>query len=118
MGKVAKGHTKRPNVIAMNGGFHGRTFVAMAWSSSKTSYKSGFVNTTGGTFFCPSFTAEAFDSLLEHQTAPGETACVILEPIQGEGGVHMIPKEFLQRVRNKCDEHGIILIFDEVQAGS
>jgi 4-aminobutyrate aminotransferase-like enzyme len=62
-------------------------------------------------------TAEAFDTLLAHQTAADETACVILEPIQGEGGVHQVPKEFLQHVRKRCDETGMLLIFDEVQCG-
>lgn len=115
--KVAKMHTQRPNVVVMHKGFHGRTFGAMAWSSSKTSYKSGCLNNMGGTFFVPEFTKESFDAVLEHQTAPNETACVMLEPVQGEGGVNQVPKEFLEHVRRRCDEHGIVLIFDEVQCG-
>lgn len=116
--KVAKMHTQRPNVIAMHRGFHGRTFAAMSWSSSKTSYKSGFINTNAGTFFCPDFKPESFDAMLKHQTSPEETACVIIEPIQGEGGVRPVPKEFMQHLRKRCDEHGIMLIADEVQSGS
>jgi len=116
--KVAKMHTGRPNVIAMNKGFHGRTFAAMAWSASKTSYKSGFVNPTGGVYFCHEPTPEALDLILTHQSAPHETACVILEPVQGEGGVNQIPKATLEYIRKKCDEHNIVLIYDEVQSGA
>lgn len=117
--KVAKMHTGRPNVIALNRGFHGRTFGAMAWSSSKTSYKSGFTSTVGGTFFVHDMTSPAaFDMILAHQSAPSETACVLLEPVQGEGGVRQVPREMLQHIRKRCDEHGIILIFDEVQCGA
>lgn len=116
--KVAKMYTKRPNVIALNKGFHGRTFGAMAWSSSKTSYKSGFVNSMAGTFFVPEMTPESFDDVLAHQSAGSETAAVILEPVQGEGGVRQVPKEMMQHIRRRCDEHGMLLIFDEVQSGS
>lgn len=115
--KVARMVTQRPNVIVLHKGFHGRTFGGMSWSSSKTNYRSGFGAMLPGVFFCPTSTAEAFDSLLEHQCAPHETCAVMLEPILGEGGVISLPREFLAHVKKRCDEHGMMLIYDEVQCG-
>jgi 4-aminobutyrate aminotransferase len=115
--KIARMATGKPNVIVMNKGFHGRSFATMSWSSSKTNYRSGFQPLLSGAFFCPEFTAEAFDSVLFHQTAPNETCAVMLEPIQGEGGVHRLPAEFLQHLRKRCTEHNIMLVYDEVQSG-
>jgi acetylornithine/succinyldiaminopimelate/putrescine aminotransferase len=70
-----------------------------------------------GAFFCPEPTKEALDGIFEHQTAHHETCAIMLEPIQGEGGVIPIDYEFLKYCREVCDEHGIMLIYDEVQCG-
>lgn len=115
--KVARMATGKSNVISLHRGFHGRLFGSMSWSSSKTNYRQGFQPMMPGAFFVPEPTAESFDSVLEHQTAPTETCAVILEPVQGEGGIWQIPLDFLRHVRRKCDEHGICLIYDEVQSG-
>lgn len=115
--KTARMVTGRSNVICLHRGFHGRTFGSMSWSSSKTNYRGGFGAMLPGAFFCPEPTREALDGIFEHQSAQHETCAIMLEPIQGEGGVIPIPYEFLQYCRKVCDEHGIMLIYDEVQCG-
>lgn len=115
--KTARMVTGRSNVIVLHKGFHGRTFGSMSWSSSKTNYRGGFGAMLPGAFFCPEPTKEALDGIFDHQSAHHETAAIMLEPIQGEGGVIPIPYEFLKYARQVCDEHGIMLIYDEVQCG-
>ena len=128
--KLAKQATKRQNVIVFQGSFHGRTHMAMAMTTSKTIYRSGHAPLPSGVFVSPfpdplasdqeatiNASLRAFDRLLLSQTAPSETAAVIIEPILGEGGYVPAPKAFLEGIAERCREHGIMFIADEVQSG-
>ncbi len=128
--KLAKQVTKRPNVIVFSGSFHGRTHLAMAMTTSKTSYRSGHQPLPAGVFVAPFPDPLASDPeaeidrclfgvqhLLKAQTAPDETAAMILEPVLGEGGYVPSPPRFLQGLVELCREHGILFIADEVQTG-
>ena len=115
--KIARMSTNKPNIIALNKGFHGRTLAGMSITSSKISYRQGFQPLVPGVFFCNQMNKESFDNILEYQTSPDETCAVILEPIIGEGGVVQVPEHFLKHVRKRCTEENIKLIFDEVQCG-
>ncbi|MBS1836251.1 MAG: aminotransferase class III-fold pyridoxal phosphate-dependent enzyme [Actinobacteria bacterium] len=130
--KLAKQVTGRPNVIVFQGSFHGRTHLAMAMTTSKTGYRAGHSPLPSGVFPAPfphtvgtglseaQAVASALDGvrhLLASQTAPAETAAMIIEPVLGEGGYHPVPDSFLHGLRAICDEHGILLIADEVQCG-
>jgi 4-aminobutyrate aminotransferase len=128
--KLAKQVTKRPNVIVFSGSFHGRTHLAMAMTTSKTSYRSGHQPLPAGVFVAPFPDPLASDQeaeidrclfgvqhLLKAQTAPDETAAMILEPVLGEGGYVPAPPRFLQGLVELCREHGLLFIADEVQTG-
>jgi 4-aminobutyrate aminotransferase len=130
--KLAKQATGRPNVIVFQGSFHGRTHLAMAMTTSKTSYRAGHTPLPAGVFPAPfpqtvgtglteeEAVARALDGvrdLLAGQTAPAETAAMILEPVLGEGGYYPAPTTFLRGLRELCDEHGILFVADEVQSG-
>ena len=130
--KLAKQATGRPNVIVFQGSFHGRTHLAMAMTTSKTGYRAGhaplpsgvfparFPHTIGTGLTEDQAVAQALADvryLLASQTAPAETAAMILEPVLGEGGYYPAPVAFLQGLREICDEHGILFIADEVQCG-
>ena len=130
--KLAKHATGRQNVIVFQGSFHGRTHLAMAMTTSKTGYRAGYAPLPSGVFVAPfpvavgpgaDLDAEV-DRCLDHvryllagQTAPAETAAMILEPVLGEGGYYPAPARFLQGLSEICTEHGIMFIADEVQAG-
>jgi 4-aminobutyrate aminotransferase len=130
--KLARQATGRPNVIVFQGGFHGRTAMAMALTTSKTIYRAGYQPLPAGVFCAPypyafrygwspkeaeDFCIRELEYLLDTQTAPWETAAMLVEPILGEGGYVVPPKGFLQRVRAICDRHDILLIADEIQTG-
>ena len=128
--KLAKQATKRQNVIVFQGSFHGRTHLAMAMTTSKTIYRAGHSPLPSGVYVAPfpdplasdqeatiNASLRAFDRLLASQTAPSETACVILEPVLGEGGYVPAPKAFVEGIAERCREHGIMFIADEVQSG-
>ncbi len=128
--KLAKQATKRQNVIVFQGSFHGRTHMAMAMTTSKTIYRAGHAPLPGGVFVTPfpdplasdqeatiNASLRAFDRLLLTQTAPSETAAVILEPVLGEGGYVPAPRAFVEGIVERCREHGIMFIADEVQSG-
>ncbi|HSB86075.1 MAG TPA: aspartate aminotransferase family protein [Ilumatobacteraceae bacterium] len=128
--KLAKQVTKRPNIIVFSGSFHGRTHMAMAMTTSKTGYRSGHFALPAGVFVAPfpdplatdqdAAVADAlkgFDHLLKSMTAPDETAAVILEPVLGEGGYTPAPQAFMTGLVERCREHGILFIADEVQSG-
>ena len=128
--KLAKQATKRPHVIVFSGSFHGRTHLAMAMTTSKTGYRAGHAPLPAGVFVAPypdplapdqdAEVADAlhgFDHLLKAMTAPEETAAVILEPVLGEGGYIPAPPAFIQGVVERCKQHGILFIADEVQSG-
>ncbi|KAH6901264.1 acetylornithine aminotransferase [Coprinopsis sp. MPI-PUGE-AT-0042] len=134
--KMARIMTGRQNIICMQGAYHGRTFGAMAVTKSKTIYSEGVHPLMPGVFSIPYpywhqmgldrntssevMTKQALDQLdlvLAQQTAPKDTAAIIIEPVLGEGGYVPAPAEFLQGLRTVCDKHGILLIVDEVQSG-
>jgi len=128
--KLAKQVTKRPNTIVFSGSFHGRTHMAMAMTTSKTGYRSGHFALPAGVFVAPypdplaadqdAAVVEAlngFDHLLKSMTAPDETAAVILEPVLGEGGYIPAPQAFMTGLVERCRQHGILFIADEVQSG-
>ena len=128
--KLAKQATKRPHTIVFSGSFHGRTHMAMAMTTSKTGYRAGHAPLPSGVFVAPypdpmaadqdAAVADAlwgFDHLLKSMTAPEETACVILEPVLGEGGYIPAPPAFIHGIVERCRQHGILFIADEVQSG-
>ena len=139
--KLAKQATGRPNTIVFQGSFHGRTHLAMAMTTSKTGYRAGHAPLPSGVFVAPfpqcldtarahpELSAEqatdlaietavaGFRFLLASQTAPAETAAVIIEPVLGEGGYVQAPPRFMREVATICAEHGILFIADEVQSG-
>jgi 4-aminobutyrate aminotransferase / (S)-3-amino-2-methylpropionate transaminase / 5-aminovalerate transaminase len=125
--KIARLATKRPAVIAFEGGFHGRTLLALTMTSKANPYKLGLGPFAPAVYHLPFAQdyrgpsgAEALAELeraLVTQVAPSEVAAIVVEPIQGEGGFVPAAKEFLQGLRAICDKHGIVLIADEVQTG-
>ena len=128
--KLAKQATKRPNTIVFQGSFHGRTHLAMSMTTSKTVYRAGHAPLPSGVYVSPfpdplasdqeatvTASLRSFDRLLATQTAPSETACVILEPVLGEGGYVPAPQAFVEGIVERCREHGILFIADEVQSG-
>lgn len=128
--KLAKQVTGRPNIVVFSGSFHGRTHMTMAMTTSKTSYRAGHAPLPSGVFVAPfpdprepDQAAEteralaALDHLLASQTAPAETAAMIIEPVLGEGGYVAAPPEFLRGIAARCAAHGILFVADEVQSG-
>jgi len=130
--KIAKVATGRPNVIVFSGSFHGRTAGTMVLTTSKTIYRSGFAPLPAGVYVAPfpyafrlgmtdeqasEYALEQLEYLLASQTAPKETAAILIESVLGEGGYVVPPVSFMKGLREICDRHGIMLIFDEVQSG-
>ncbi|MBS2038612.1 aminotransferase class III-fold pyridoxal phosphate-dependent enzyme [bacterium] len=115
--KLARYHTGRSQLIAFRGGFHGRTLGSLSLTASKPKYRKGFGPLTPGTHHVEYGDWQSIDRLF-HTTVPAqEVAAIVVEPVQGEGGYIVPPASFLQNLRAICDEHGILLIFDEVQSG-
>lgn len=131
--KLAKHVTQRPYVVSFIGCFHGRSMGALSVTTSKSKYRK-FLQPSGSyqvpyanTAECPvgvdpeEYVVEQlekdFKRLFAHLVTPEEVAAVIVEPILGEGGYIVPPKAWLKKVRELCDQHGILLIFDEVQTG-
>lgn len=122
--KLARHHTGRPNVIAFYGAFHGRSLGSLSLTSSKAKYRSGFGIVTPGSYHAPfaldgEVTGADYirEVLFRHMTEPTDVAAIFVEPIQGEGGYIVPPAGWLQSLRDLCDEHGILLVMDEVQSG-
>ncbi len=116
--KLARYATKRQNVIAFLGGFHGRSLGSLALTASKSKYRGGFGPLTPGVYHAPYGDATYLDDVVfEHLCPPDDVAAIIAEPIQGEGGYVVPPPDFWPALRRICDEHGIVLIADEVQSG-
>jgi 4-aminobutyrate aminotransferase/4-aminobutyrate aminotransferase/(S)-3-amino-2-methylpropionate transaminase len=124
--KIARAATGRPGVVVFDRAFHGRTSLTMAMTA-KLVYKDGFgplatdVHRTVAPYPYRGISTEdalaSLDLLFQQDVAPGSVACVVLEPVQGEGGFIPMPPEFVQALRRICDEHGIVYVDDEVQAG-
>ena len=125
--KFARRITKRPATIAFEGAFHGRTLLAATLTGKAKPYKVGFGPLVPSVFHAPypdeyrGLSTQGCLSCLDHifktAVAPEEVAAMIIEPVQGEGGFNPAPAEFLQGLRSICDEHGILLIADEIQSG-
>lgn len=132
--KLARNHTGRSHIISTMGSFHGRTYGAITLTGSKTKYKRGFgpllpavshvpypnpfrppLGSTAET--CGQAVLDHIESLFVGVLPADEVAAIIVEPMQGEGGYIVPPADFLPGLRALCDKHGIMLIFDEVQAG-
>jgi 4-aminobutyrate aminotransferase/(S)-3-amino-2-methylpropionate transaminase len=125
--KIARCATKRQAVIAFGGGFHGRTLLGMALTGKVAPYKTGF-----GPFPAEIYHAEypnalhgvsvedslkSLEHIFKYDVEAERVAAIILEPVQGEGGFYVAPKEFAVALRQLCDKHGIVLIADEIQTG-
>lgn len=132
--KMARYVTGRPGIIAFTGSFHGRTYGAISVTSVKSKYRKHYEPFVPGVYFaeyanpyrCPvgetpeeavRWSVASIEKIFNHYIPPAEVAAVIVEPVQGEGGYIVPPADFLKELRRICDDHGILLIFDEVQTG-
>ena len=125
--KIARHATGRQAVVAFTGAFHGRTFMGMALTGKVQPYKAGFGAMPGDVFHVPFPVAlhgvttadslAALDKLFKADVDPARVAAIIVEPVQGEGGFYEAPRDFVSALRKICDQHGILLIADEVQTG-
>jgi 4-aminobutyrate aminotransferase len=115
--KLARHHTKRPGLIAFRGGFHGRTLGSLSLTASKAKYRKGFGPLLPNVYHAEYGRAESVEELFSTVAAPEDVAAIVVEPVLGEGGYIVPPPDFLPRLRALCDEHGIMLVFDEVQTG-
>jgi 4-aminobutyrate aminotransferase/(S)-3-amino-2-methylpropionate transaminase len=125
--KIARAHTGRAGVIAFGGGFHGRTFMAMALTGKVAPYKAGFGPFPAEVYHAPFPIAyhgtsvqqslDALEHVFKFDIEPARVAAIIVEPVLGEGGFYIAPPEFLRALRTICDAHGIVLIIDEIQTG-
>lgn len=125
--KIARHHTQRSAVIAFSGAFHGRTLACMSLTGKVQPYKAGFGAMLPDVYHAP-FPVEyhgvsvaqslaALQQLFKSSVDPSRVAAILIEPIQGEGGFYVAPPEFLRALRALCDQHGIVLIIDEIQTG-
>ena len=125
--KIARKHTGRSAVIAFSGAFHGRTMMCMALTGKVVPYKAGFGPFPAEVFHVPypieyhgisvEDSLAALDKLWKSDLEPSRVAAMIVEPVQGEGGFYPAPPGFLEKLRALCDEHGIVMIVDEIQTG-
>jgi len=125
--KIARAATGRSAVVAFSGAFHGRTFMGMALTGKVVPYKKGFGAMPGDVFHVPFPVAlhgvtvqdsiAALDKLFKADVDPDRVAAIMLEPVQGEGGFYEAPRELMTHLRKICDDHGILLVADEVQTG-
>ena len=125
--KIARAATGRSAVIAFSGAFHGRTMMGMALTGKVVPYKVGFGPFPGEVYHAPfpidlhgvstQDSLAALQALFKSDVDPQRVAAIILEPVQGEGGFYAAPLEFMQALRSLCDQHGMLLIVDEVQTG-
>lgn len=125
--KIARAATDRSAVIAFTGGFHGRTMMTMALTGKTLPYKKKFGPMPAEVFHVPFPVAahgvtvadslRALEFLFRADVEPSRVAAIMIEPVQGEGGFYEAPVELLRALRKICDEHGILLVADEVQTG-
>ena len=126
--KIARAHTKRSGIIAFTSGYHGRTLLTLGLTGKVAPYKTGF-----GPFPSEIFHAQfpnaahgvsvddaiaSIESIFKNDIEASRVAAIIVEPVQGEGGFNVAPFDFLQRLRTLCDQHGIVMIADEIQTGA
>lgn len=134
--KLVKRATQRPNIICMQGGYHGRTYASSSITRSKNVYTLGSGPTMGGVFTVPfpywhnlgmapdtpeeelvEMAKTQLELLIKQQTAPKDVAAIFIEPVIGEGGYVPAPSSWLRYLREFCDKHGMLLVIDEVQTG-
>lgn len=132
--KLARYHTGRQGIISFTGGFHGRTLGAISLTSSNVHYRARYHPLLPSVYHvqypycyrcalgrhpstCDTECLNSLHYLFEQEISPREVAAIIIEPVLGEGGYVPAPKTYLERLRAICDEHGILLVFDEVQTG-
>ncbi len=132
--KIARCYTKRQGVIVFEGAYHGRTLLTLSMTSKYGLFKKGFGPYASEIYRIPTpnmyrrhdnFSEEEYiQSCCDHldqafisQVDPQACAAIVIEPVQGEAGFVPIPKEYLQHIRKRCDEHGIVMIADEIQCG-
>ena len=125
--KVARAFTGRSGIISFAGGFHGRTHMGMALTGKVVPYKKGFgpfppdvYNVEFPNLYHGGSTEQSIrslKSLFKHTADPSSIAAIIIEPVQGEGGFNVVPKDFMVALRKLCDDNGILLIADEIQTG-
>jgi 4-aminobutyrate aminotransferase len=125
--KIARAATGRPGIIAFGGAFHGRTYMALALTGKVSPYKVKFGPFPSEVYHVP-FPSElhgvsveqslnAIELLFRADIDPKRVAAIIIEPVQGEGGFNVAPEAFMRALRKRCDQHGILLIADEIQTG-
>ena len=125
--KIARAATGRSGIIAFSGAFHGRTMMAMALTGKVAPYKAGFGPFPPDIYHAPfpidlhgvsvEESLRAINTLFKADIDPQRVAAVIIEPVQGEGGFYVTPPALMRRLRELCDEHGMLLIADEIQSG-
>jgi 4-aminobutyrate aminotransferase/(S)-3-amino-2-methylpropionate transaminase len=115
--KFARSHTKRPAVIAFEGAFHGRTLLALSLTSKTHPYKAGLGPFAPETYRVPFDDLDALEWAFKTRVAAEDVAAIVFEPVQGESGFVVPSQEFVAGLRRICDEHGIVLVADEVQTG-
>ena len=125
--KIARAATGRSGIIAFSGAFHGRTMMAMALTGKVAPYKAGFGPFPPEIYHAPfpidlhgvsvEQSLSALSTLFKADIDPKRVAAVVIEPVQGEGGFYVVPHEFMRALRALCDEHGMLLIADEIQTG-
>jgi len=125
--KIARYHTRRPALITFTNGYHGRSYMGMGLSARMNPFKVGFRPFPTEIFRMPfpdtfhrvslDDTRCAIDTLFRSDVEPNQVAAVFFEPVQGEGGYNIAEPEFLQYLRDLCDQHGIVLVADEIQTG-
>jgi 4-aminobutyrate aminotransferase / (S)-3-amino-2-methylpropionate transaminase / 5-aminovalerate transaminase len=125
--KFARSHTGRPAVIGFEGGFHGRTLLSLSLTSKTHPYKAGLGPFAPEVYRVPfpndyrgpdwETALATLERALVTQVAAETVAAIVVEPVQGEGGFVVAPREFMEGVRRICDEHGIVMVVDEVQTG-
>ncbi|MCU0911297.1 MAG: 4-aminobutyrate--2-oxoglutarate transaminase [Rhodobacteraceae bacterium] len=125
--KIARAHTGRQGVITFTGAFHGRTQLTMAMTGKAAPYRPRGTPPSFGVFHVPfpiphhgvteDDALRALYHLFKADMPPDQTAAIVIEPVQGEGGFYQTPPAFMRRLREICDEHGICLVADEVQSG-
>jgi 4-aminobutyrate aminotransferase len=125
--KVARAYTKRPGIVSFSGGFHGRTHMGMALTGKAVPYKKDFGPFPSDIYNVPfpnthhgvtgEQSLDALKALFKYVADPSSIAGIFIEPVQGEGGFNIAPFDFLQALRTLCDDHGILLIGDEIQTG-
>ena len=125
--KVARYHTKRSALITFTNGYHGRSYMGMALSARMIPFKQGFGPFPGEIYRLPfpdefrgitlEDTKRAFGTLFRSDCPPDQIAAIFFEPVQGEGGYNIATRDFVSYLRELCDEHGIVMVADEIQSG-